>query len=200
MIKIYGSKRSSTFRCIWLLEELGLEYESVSVDFKKGENKTEEYLKLNPNGKIPTMVDDGFVLWESLAINYYLLEKYQSLQLVGKTPEEHGKVNQWILWSMLHLSESLHPLLMQKFRGTPDNEVTKAAREVEAPRYLAVLNNQLDGREYIVLDVFSLADLTVMSVLYSINFIGFDISDYTNIIRWMEKISERPAYKKMVSE
>lgn len=200
MIKIYGSKRSSAFRCVWFLEELGVEYETVPLDFQKGENKTPEYLQLNPNGKIPTMVDGDFVLWESVAINYYLMEKYQALQFAGKTPEEHGLVNQWTLWSIMHLYESFHPVMMQKFRNLPESESIKAAREQEIPRYLTVLNNHLSNNEFVALDYFTLADLTVMSVVRSADFIGYDLSSYVHIVRWMAMVAERPAYKKVIVE
>ena len=200
MIKIYGSKRSSAFRCVWLAEELGLEYEIVEVDFQKGEHKSPEYLKLNPNEKVPTMTDGDFVLWESLAICYYLMEKKQTQEFVGTTPEEHGIVNQWCLWSLMHLySNAFAPLTMQKFRKTPDNDNTKLSKEVELPRYLGVLENRLEGREYVALDHFSLADIVVMSVAQSATFIELDMTSYPNIGAWMKRTSERLAYKKIMS-
>src|SRR5258706_15471246 len=128
MIQMYGSKGSTAFRCYWFLEELGLPYETMPLDFAKGEHKSAEYLKLNPNGKLPTMVDDGFVVWESLAINYYLMEKQKALQFVGTSLQENAQVNQWSMWSVIHLSQAFHPLVMQKYRGTPESESTKDVR------------------------------------------------------------------------
>lgn len=196
MIKIYGSKRSSAFRCYWLMEEMGISYETMPLDFTKGEHKSPEYLQLNPNGKVPTIMDDGFVLWESLAINYYLIEKYNGVELVGNSATDHAEVNKWNIWSITHLSESFFPLVMQKYFNTPDSEATKDAKEKELPRYLAVLENHLSGKEYMALDKFTLADITAMSVANMAVFVGYDLSAYSNITSWMERLSQRPAYQR----
>lgn len=196
MIKIYGSKRSSAFRCYWLMEEMGISYETMPLDFTKGEHKSPEYLQLNPNGKVPTIMDDGFVLWESLAINYYLIEKYNGVELVGNLATDHAEVNKWNIWSITHLSESFFPLVMQKYFNTPDSEATKDAKEKELPRYLAVLENHLSGKEYMALDKFTLADITAMSVANMAVFVGYDLSAYSNITSWMERLSQRPAYQR----
>lgn len=196
MIQIYGSKKSSAFRCYWLMEELGIPYETMPLDFSKKEHKSEEYLKINPNGKVPTIIDDGFVLWESVAINYYLMEKYSAVQFVGTTMHEHAEVNKWNIWAITHLSESFHPLVMQKYFNTPDSEATKAAREQELPRYLAVLENHLATNQYLALGKFTLADITAMSVVNMAEFANFDLSVYPNIRTWMGRLSEREAYKR----
>ena len=196
MIQIYGSKKSSAFRCYWLMEELGIPYETMLLDFSKQEHKSAEYLKLNPNGKVPTIIDDGFVLWESVAINYYLMEKYNGVQFVGATAQEHAEVNKWNIWSITHLSESFHPLVMQKYQNTPDSEMTKNARENELPRYLGVLEAHLADKEYMALGKFTLADITAMSVVQVAPFANFDISSYPNILAWMARLSEREAFKR----
>ncbi len=199
MIQIYGSKKSTAFRCYWLMEELGIPYDTVALDFSKGEHKSPEYLKLNPNGKVPTIVDDGFVLWESLAINYYLLEKQQATDLVGSTAQEHAEVNKWNIWGVTHLTESFHPLVMQKYRNTPDSEATKAALETEVPRYVSVLENHLADKEYIALGKFTLADITLMSAMQSVFFINYDLSAFPNVMAWMARLSEREALKKLLA-
>ena len=199
MIQIYGSKKSSAFRCYWLLEELGVPYETMHLDFSKKEHKGEEYLKLNPNGKVPTMIDDGFVLWESVAINYYLMEKYNAVQFVGTTLQEHAEVNKWNIWAITHLSESFHPIVMQKYTNTPDSEATKNARDIELPRYLSVLENHLADKQYLALGKFTLADITAMSVVNVAEFANFDLSVYPNIRTWMGRLAERDAFKRVVA-
>lgn len=77
-LKIYGVARSRTFRTLWMAKELGLDYEHLTVDFATGETRTPAHLALNPNGHIPVIDDDGFVLWESMAINLYLAKKYSA--------------------------------------------------------------------------------------------------------------------------
>jgi glutathione S-transferase len=199
MIQIYGSKRSSAFRCYWLMEELGLSYQAVPLDFSKQEHKSAEYLQLNPNGKVPTIIDDGFVLWESLAINYYLIEKYNGHDLVGQTVQDHAEVNKWNIWSITHLSESFYPLVMQAYMKTPDSDATAASREKELPRYLGVLNQHLADKEYMALGKFTLADITAMSVVGISSFINYDLSSYPNITSWMARLSEREALKRAMA-
>lgn len=197
MIKIYGSKNSSAARCYWLLEEVGADYEAVPVDFQKGEHKAAEYLKLNPNGKIPTMMDGNVVVWESLAINSYIAEKFQP-ELLGKTLEERAQVNQWSLWALIHLYGAFYPLVMMTWRKSPETDETTKARQ-ELPRWLGILNAHLVGKDYMVGGRFTLADVNVGSVVKSSAFIGYDLSAFPEVKRWMDALSERPAVKKLMA-
>ncbi len=197
MIKIYGSPRSSARRCYWLMEELGLAYETVEVDFQKNEQKSPEYLKLNPNGRIPTMVDGEFVLWESIAINTYLAEKNNS-DLCGVTLEERALVAQWNFWSAIHLYGPFEVLILQQYRKTPDSEATIAAR-AEIPEYLTILNNHLQNKEYMVGNHFTLADITAATVVIMSSFVNYDISSYQHIGAWVKRLSERPAFQKFAA-
>ena len=83
MIKLYGPARSSAGRCFWLLEELNVPYENIKVDLMNKEHKADWFLKINPNGKVPALVDEDVTLFESMAINYYLTEKYKP-EFMGK--------------------------------------------------------------------------------------------------------------------
>ncbi len=195
MISIYGSARSSAARCVWLLEELGVPYEIKPLDFQKKEHKNPDYLKLNPNGKVPTMVDGDFVLWESLAINTYLAAKYRPA-LLGKNLEERGQIDQWSLWSIIHLYAAFYPLVMQKWQKTPDSEQTATAKAA-LPGWLAILDAHLLGRSAMVGTEFTLADLTVMSVVRSAAFIEYPLNDWPNLVAWMDMINQRPALQKM---
>ncbi|HSR89063.1 MAG TPA: glutathione S-transferase family protein [Candidatus Udaeobacter sp.] len=197
MIQIYGPKASSALRCYWLLEELGVPYEVMPFDFSKGDSQSPEFLKMNPNGKVPVIVDDGFVLWESLAINYYLIEKYKATNLVGETLQQHAEVNQWIVWSISHLQPSFYPLVIQKFSNLPESEATKIAREKDLPHYLPILESHLSDKEYVALDKFTLADITVMSIMEMASFINYDMSAYPNITAWMNRVGQREAFKKV---
>jgi glutathione S-transferase len=104
MIKIYGSKKGSAARCLWMLEEVGITYEQIELNMKEKEQKQAWYVKLNPNGKVPTLVDGEFVLWESYAINAYLAERYKP-ELLGSTIEERSLVNQWTYWGGASFTE-----------------------------------------------------------------------------------------------
>jgi glutathione S-transferase len=195
MIKIYGPKLGSAFRCHVLMLEMGIKYEEVKVDFEKGDQFKPEYLKLNPNGKIPCIVDGDFVLWESMAINKYIATKYNS-DLLGKTPEENALIDQWSYWSILEVQSNLYTIAFQKFRapeGDRDEKIIKKAMD-ELSKVLKILDNQLEGKEYILGNRFTLADINVASCVLAADFAKYDYSAYRNVSRWIAKLNERPSF------
>lgn len=196
MIKIYGSVSSSAGRSIWTAEETGQPYEVVPVDFKNQEHKGEAYLKLNPNGKVPVMVDGDFVMWESMAINTYLAEKYKP-ELLGSSVEQHGHVYQWSYWAIANLAHSVEILSIQKWRQTPDNEETAKAH-TDIARFLPILEGALVGKDHLVGDVFTLADLNTASIIGALMWLQMDMTACPNILRWFSAISQRPAFQKTI--
>ena len=102
MLKIYGWKRSRAARCMWVMEEMSLDYEQVPLNPHAGETRTPEYLALNPSGKIPTLVHDDFVLAESMAINWYLASSFPGT-LLPRDPRHGAKIQQWTLWAITEL-------------------------------------------------------------------------------------------------
>ena len=130
MITLYGIPRSRTFRCLWMLQELGLEYQSIPTNFS-GDNKQPDYLALNPNGRIPTLVDGDTVLWESMAINLYLAAKYDG-GLQPKSVEELGRATQWSFWVMTECELSVVEFLFNTLvlsEEARDGTVAAAAAE-----------------------------------------------------------------------
>jgi glutathione S-transferase len=198
MIKIYGSAQSSAARSIWMLEELEIPYEQQLINFKEKEHKAEWYLKLNPNGKVPTLVDGEFVLWESCAINDYLAEKYRP-EMLGTTMEECALVAQWTYWSLLHLQRNIDPIMyyMNFKMGTED-----AANQgrVDVVRYLEVLDSSLAGKDHIVGSTFTVADLSLASIIFMGTLVQLDMSRYSNIMAWYEKIKMRPSFAKLMAK
>lgn len=198
MIKIYGSPKSSAGRCYWLLQELGLPYEAQKVDMRAREHKGEKYLSLNPNGKVPCLADGDFVIWESMAINQYLAEKYES-PLLGATPEERGLIAQWSYWAILELQRPFVDLLIQKV-FVPEERRNLALiekSEQAIPPLLDILNDHLESRKYIVTDDFTLADLNLASVVNIASSVGFNISSFTHVARWLRQCHDRPSFQKL---
>lgn len=198
MIKLYGSVRGSAARCLWMLEEIGVEYEQVELNMKEKEQKQEWYLKLNPNGKVPTMVDGEFVLWESYAINTYLAEKYKP-EFLGASLEEKALVNQWSYWALIHLQKYFEiTLYFNLFQvGTKEN-AEKA--KIDVVPFITILEKYLEGKEYIVGNTFTLADLNVATVIHMGFGVQFDFSNFTNILRWTESLKNRPAMMKILAQ
>lgn len=198
MIQIYGSAKSSAGRCFLLLEELGLSYKAMPLDLSAKEHKAEAFLKLNPNGKIPCIVDDGFVLWESAAIVNYLAEKYKP-ELLGEGVQNKALVQQWSYWTMTECQPPLVDLLIQKVFVPEDRRDVAliARREKQLPNIFGVLENELKAKKFLVGNEFSVADLMVGSAMGIVFSLGMDLSAYSNIKAWMSELASRPAWRKV---
>ena len=106
MLKIYGVPRSRTFRTLWMAKELGLDYENIPIDFANDGTRAPEYLRVNPNGHDPTIDDDGFILWESMAINLYLAKKYGRGDIYPILFEDEARAWQWSFWGMTEIEQT----------------------------------------------------------------------------------------------
>ena len=183
---------TSAFRCHILAKEIGMEYEEVSVDLG---NPGEEYLKLNPNAKVPCLVDGEFVLWESMAITTYLAGKYKP-DLLGSSAEERALIDQWSYWAILELQPDMFKVAIQIF--TPedkrDMDVIKKGTANMQPKH-RILDDYLSGREYMVGDTFTLADINVGSVAVINRLIGNDLSEFPNLEKWMNMLGQRPSFR-----
>ncbi|MCB0351142.1 MAG: glutathione S-transferase family protein [Bdellovibrionales bacterium] len=200
MIEIYGSPRSSAGRCYWMLEELGVAYKSMPLDMRAKEHKSPEFLKLNPNGKVPCLKEDDFVIWESMAINSYLADKHQS-PLMGESAEERGLIAQWSYWSQLELQKPLIDIFIQKVfvpEERRDMAVIEKAQKA-APQLFLILDQALANNKYIAGDRFTVADINVASVVAIADEVKMDISNYKNIQAWLSSCKDRPAYQKYES-
>jgi glutathione S-transferase len=200
MITLYGSARSSAGRCVWALEEAGIPYELKNVDFKTKENKSETFLKINPNGKVPAMVDGSLNLFESMAINNYIAEKYKP-ELLGTTIEERAISAQWSFWSTSELQDPIIQVFIQKV-FVPEDKRSQAVIDenmAKLPGLLSILDKSLAGKTYLNGKTFTLADLNTQSVVGIAPMIGFDISPYKNVDLWLKAITDRPAFQKYMS-
>jgi len=112
MLKLFGQTRSRASRSLWMLEEIGIPYEHMPVQ-PYTESRSAEYLHINPNGHIPSLEDDGFVLWESLAINMYLAETYAGAPLWPAGAKDHALVYQWSLWA----ANEIEPCIVSIAKG-----------------------------------------------------------------------------------
>jgi glutathione S-transferase len=193
MIKLYGVPMSRAFRSLWALEEIGVEYENVPVHFI-GDSKKPEYLAINPNGRIPALVDGELTLFESMAINLYLAKKYDG-GLQPKSLEDEARAVQWSFWGMTELEAHLLKILMNRVLLPEDQrnaaEADAAVEALQAP--LRVLDGALAGRSFLLGDSFTIADLNVAAVLSWAKISGLDLSSFANVQRWFDACLSRPA-------
>ena len=193
MLKLYGTSKSRSARSLWALEEIGVKYEHVPVEVAKA--KSPEHLKINPNGHLPALEDDGHIIWESMAINLYLAEKYAKSPFWPSTPEGHADCYKWSFWGMTECEQHLLTLLVNRIFLPPDQRDEKAAQKavdtLKAP--LKVLDDQLKGREYILGKDFTIADLNPASVLSFALLVKLDLSATPTAAAWLQKCLGREA-------
>ena len=142
-IKIYGVARSRAARVLWMAKELGLDYEHIKVNFSTGETRRPELMALNPNGHVPVIDDDGFILWESMAINLYLAKKYGAGGLYPSGLQDEARAWQWSFWGMTEVERPLLTALMNR-AVYPDNQRDAAAADA-AEKALAQPLGVLEG-------------------------------------------------------
>jgi glutathione S-transferase len=197
-LKIYGKKKSRANRCLWALEEVGLPYEHIPTDQDSGENRTPEYLAINPSGKVPTLVDGDFVLTESLAINLYLAGKKP--ELLPSTPRATASMMQWTLWAATEPEYQLTMIVREMRRGDAKDPQRIAAATEGLRACLKTLETHLaKGTSYILGDTFTIADLNVASVLCVVGMMGVTLDAYPAIDAWMKRCLSRPAWLKVQS-
>jgi glutathione S-transferase len=197
MLRIYGDARTRAFRCAWLLRELAVEFEHVPVDL--GAARSIEFLAINPNGKVPALVDGTFVVWESIAINLYLTKKYGG-ELAPRTLEEEALILQWSLWVVSECEQNALAVFNHKFprfgRQPSDAEAAQAAQRLKQP--LSVLEQALASKPYLLGDRFTVADLNVVSILAGAKAAGLDLGDVPDVARWFSSCLRRPAQRETV--
>lgn len=196
---LYEMQMSPHARKVRLLaSELGLKLDTVQVDPRTGETRSKEFLARNPNGRVPTLDDDGFMLYESPAIMKYLAAKKPEQGLGGKDAKTRALIDQWTCWWVGGAEAAIDALAWElyikpnvlKTGGNDPGIVADAHARIA--RFLPVLDQQLEGRDFV------LGDLSVVDFLIGPRldtgpaFLKFDISGYKNIQAWLERLRAKP--------
>ena len=178
MIKIYGNAKTRAFRALWALEEAGLEYDSVPIDFYKGEHRSEDFLAKNPCGKVPVLVDGDFVLFESAAMCTYIGEKSKDDSLVPepKSPSRY-LYDQWMFFVMSELEQPLWTMSKHKFALPKEWRVPDifATAKYEFLRACKALEAGLKDKKFAVGHHFTFADLMIAHTLKWAKLTGLDL-------------------------
>ncbi|XP_030538616.1 glutathione S-transferase F10-like [Rhodamnia argentea] len=207
VVKLYGPDSAASNRVLVCLIEKGVEFETVPVDLFKGEQRAPEFLKLQPFGAVPVVQDGDCTLFESRAIIRYFAEKYkhQGTDLLGKTIEERGLVEQWLEVEAQNYHPPILDLVLKivfgPFRGlTPDPKLIKESED-KLSKVLDVYEERLSKGKYLAGDFVSLADLSHLPFTqYLVGKIGkgYMIRDRKNLSAWWDDISGRPSWKKVL--
>ncbi|HEY6562025.1 MAG TPA: glutathione S-transferase family protein, partial [Polyangiaceae bacterium] len=167
MMKLYGFAPTRVIRAVWTLQELGIDYEFINVDLTKGQHRDPEFLRVNPAGKLPALVDDDFVLTESVAIVLYLAEKYPEKGLLPADLRGRAQAFRWLLFAATELEQPLwrmarHESLYPEEERIP-GDVPLARRDFTD--MAAVLEEHMKGREYVAGNSVSVADFVMAYTL-----------------------------------
>jgi glutathione S-transferase len=193
----YYSPMSSSTRIHWALEELGVPYEKVKVDLAAGEQKKPEYLAKNPNGKVPLLMVDGTAVFESLAILIYLGERYGvDKDLFPPLSLARAEALKWMAWggaSLLDAGGRLVRNVSDRFPADQRNEKAAESAKKEIGDLLAMLDRELEGKDYLVGGKFSFADLAIAGSMPFLARIGADLGPHKNVQAWVARCTTRPA-------
>jgi glutathione S-transferase len=192
--KLYGIANSRAFRSIWAAEEVGLDYEHVPVTHGE-DSKEQTYLDVNPNGRIPALVDGDLQLFESMAINMYLAKKYAPSLLPADARGE-AQVWQWSVWGISEIEPLQMAMVVQQF-FTPEEKrdqrtFDRAVRGLLRP--LQVLDTHLQTHTWLLGEDFTLADLNLAGVMELLNMLQHDVSEFSEVRRWLDACYARPSY------
>jgi glutathione S-transferase len=190
-LRIYGIARTRAYRALWMAMELGLDYEHLPIEIGDTGARSPEFLAINPNGRLPVIVDDGFVLFESLAITLYLAKKHG--KLYPATLEGEARAWQWSFWAIAEVDRGVNIWSLHAVR-LPPQERNAALRE-EALKVIAapfkVLDAALAKTPYLLGDDFTVADLNVAAVISRA--IDMDLSAVPHLAAWLARCLDRPA-------
>lgn len=207
MITVHGFPMSpNTRRVLVAFEEAGVSYELTSVDLMSGAHKSEEYKKLNPTARVPTVVvpaadfggEEDLVLWESNAVLVWLGERHPEKLWAGRSPEERADVLRWMFMNAAHLSPAVarifaHTIRLPEEKRSP--EIVADSRG-EVARSLVAIEERLGRHDYLAKS-YGIADLSIALTLAAAPMLNISLIDYPKTDAWMRRIEARPAWKKI---
>ena len=201
MLKIWGRANSvNVKKALWAIEELKLRYERIEAGMAFGVNNTPEYRAMNPTGLVPTIDDDGFILWESHAIVRYLTAKHASGTLWPTDPQARADADRWMDWAFTFLN-ALRPVFWGMIR-TPAEKRDQAEIDEgikKCGQLLAAPEAGLNGRKYLGGDAFTMADIPLGCHIHIWFTLPIKRPATPNLEAWFKRLCERPAYAKIVT-
>lgn len=199
MLKILGRKTSSNvMEALWLCAELGIEYDREDIGGPFGGNDTPEYLAKNPNGLVPTIEDDGFVLWESNAILRYLAGKYGAGNPIWPDdPKARAEADKWMDWQLSTIAPQITPIFWNLVRTPePERDMDAVAAAIERGRTVwGILDKQLAVRDFVAGGNLTLGDIPAGIHAFRWFTLVEDRPPTPNLEAWYGRLQERPAYR-----
>jgi glutathione S-transferase len=200
-MKLYEFAPTRSIRVRWTLQELGVDYESVTVNLLAGEHRSPEFLEINPAGKLPVLVDGDLVLTESVAIVLYLAEKYSSQGLMPAGLKDRAQLNRWLLFAATELEQPLwrisrHTMLYPEDRRLPE-DVILAGEDFKA--MASVLEAHMHGKQFVLGDRVTVADFVTA---YTLDWANEDqlLDGFPTLLAYMNRMYARPHAPPRIAE
>ena len=201
MLKILGRNTSSNVqKVVWFCDEIGLPFEREDIGGPFGGNDTPEYLAINPNGRVPTLIDDGFIMWESNACVQYLASTHATGSWYPGDLRARARAVQWMDWSLGTLAPAHVPTYHGLIRTPPEKrnqEAIDTGRD-NWSKAVAMLDRHLADSDYIAGDAISMGDISPATVVFRWFNLDMEREDYPYLRRWYDRLCERPAFQKNV--
>lgn len=198
MLRVWGRTNSvNVQKVLWALAELELDYERIDAGLAFGKNHEPAFLAMNPNGLVPTIDDDGFVLWESNTIVRYLAAKHDAGGLWPTDPRARASAEKWMDWQLSKLAGAVGPMFLQLIRTPPDQCDSKiVARGQEACLALfELLNQALEDRLFLAGERLTIGDIPAGALAHRWYALPVDHGNYLHVRRWYEALTERPGFR-----
>jgi glutathione S-transferase len=186
-----------------VLEELGVPCEKVKLDIKQGDTKKPDFLKLNPNGRVPVIVHDGTAIWESAAITLYLGETFGVQKNLYPAPgAKRGEAMTWVIWANVTLGEAVGRMARNTMSWIPADQQNAKAGEVAKKDMFAclrILDDALEGKQYLLGAEYTLVDTHINSFVDWLRYMKVDVAAFERINAWSTRCAARPAYTSVIA-
>lgn len=201
MLTIWGRQNSSNVqKVLWCCTELGLDYKRIDAGLEFGVNKTPEYLGLNPNGIVPTLDDDGYILWESNVIVRYLASRHGLGALCPTDMQERYLCERWMDWQQTSGWPPVKTIFQGLIRTPPEkrNNAAIEAAQHEARATLKILDDHLATRDFVETGAFTMGDIPMGPCIYRWFALGNEREELPNLARYHDRLAERPGFRDFV--
>ncbi|MBL6600787.1 MAG: glutathione S-transferase family protein [Alphaproteobacteria bacterium] len=198
MLTIHGRNNSSNVqKVVWALNEMKVPYERTDAGGAFGIVNTPDYLAMNPNARVPTMDEDGFILWESNAIVRYLANKHDKGGLCPSDPRQHADADRWMDWQQTTLGPTMTPIFWNLVRTPePDRDMKLVESSKTAMVGLGkIIDDALNGRAFLAGDGFTMADIPAAIQIYRWVALVEDRPSLPNLEAWYDRLCQREAFK-----